>query len=282
MPRPERPIDPSAGPIQAFAAELRKAREQAGNPKYLQMARATGRSRTALSEAAGGDHLPTWETVEAFLTACAQDPADWLSRWEAVRTQINPQDAPPAAVTGPPLEPAGALAAEPPLPTTPSPVSEGSRWRRPVLASGSVAILIVLALVGFDSLGHSSAARPKPTASVTVLVQNKIATGSSGLIEDTTPVYLSNRPIPFCSRNGCEVPNTSMWSGAILQALCQIQGTGITNANTTTTGIEHNPNVATSTIWYLVQTPDDTTGYISEVYLTPASRGGLGLPTCAP
>lgn len=85
MARPERPLDPSVGPIAAFATELRKLRAEAGSPKYLQMARRTGRSRTALAEAAGGDHLPTWETVEAFVTACGADPSTWYQAWEEAK-----------------------------------------------------------------------------------------------------------------------------------------------------------------------------------------------------
>ena len=80
MGRPERSLDPAAGPVQAFASELRLLRQRAGNPKYLQMQRRTGRSRTALAEAAGGDHLPTWETVEAYVRACGADPARWRAR----------------------------------------------------------------------------------------------------------------------------------------------------------------------------------------------------------
>jgi hypothetical protein len=38
MPRTLRPLDPSAGPVQAFAAELRKLYEEAGSPKFQQMA----------------------------------------------------------------------------------------------------------------------------------------------------------------------------------------------------------------------------------------------------
>lgn len=49
------------------------------------MARRTGRSRTALAEAAGGDHVPRWETVEAYVRACGGDPAEWIERWEAAR-----------------------------------------------------------------------------------------------------------------------------------------------------------------------------------------------------
>ncbi len=89
MPRPERPLDPSAGPVQAFAADLRRLRTDAGSPKYLQMARLTGRSRTALSEAAGGDHLPTWETTEAFVKACGGDVGTWLAKWERVQDQLS-------------------------------------------------------------------------------------------------------------------------------------------------------------------------------------------------
>ena len=85
MPRTERPLDPSSGPAAAFAAELRALRVAAGSPKYLQMARRTGRSRTALAEAAGGDHVPQWETVEAYVRACGGVPAEWTARWEQAR-----------------------------------------------------------------------------------------------------------------------------------------------------------------------------------------------------
>ncbi|MDO3645673.1 helix-turn-helix domain-containing protein [Nocardia mangyaensis] len=85
MPRPERPLDREAGPIQAFAAELRVLRAAAGDPKYIQMQRLSGRSRTALSEAAGGDHFPTWETVEAFVKVCGGDIDEWRAKWEGAK-----------------------------------------------------------------------------------------------------------------------------------------------------------------------------------------------------
>ncbi|MBF6290041.1 hypothetical protein IU436_26585 [Nocardia farcinica] len=98
MPRPERLLDPAAGPIQAFAAELRKLRSEAGNPKYLQMSRMSGRSRTALSEAAGGDHLPTWETTEAFVKACRGDVGEWLVKWERAQDQLAQSGSRPSSV----------------------------------------------------------------------------------------------------------------------------------------------------------------------------------------
>ncbi|MEU8372912.1 helix-turn-helix domain-containing protein [Micromonospora sp. NPDC048894] len=98
MARPERPLPADGGPIVGFAQDLRLLREKAGSPKYLLMARRTGRSRTALAEAAGGDHLPSWDTVRAFVEACGGDPMEWLPRWEHVRAvaredRVNPTSA---------------------------------------------------------------------------------------------------------------------------------------------------------------------------------------------
>lgn len=89
MPRTERTLDPTTGPVAAFAAELRRLRAEAGSPKYLQMARRTGRSRTALAEAAGGDHLPSWATVQAYVTACGGEVGHWLLRWEQAKEQMK-------------------------------------------------------------------------------------------------------------------------------------------------------------------------------------------------
>ncbi|AEV84875.1 putative WD repeat-containing protein [Actinoplanes sp. SE50] len=100
MSRTERPLDPSSGPAAAFALQLRELRVAAGSPKYLQMARRTGRSGTALAEAAGGDHIPQWETVEAYVRACGGDPAEWADRWEQARDAASRKahGAPPASV----------------------------------------------------------------------------------------------------------------------------------------------------------------------------------------
>ncbi|MFY1631739.1 helix-turn-helix domain-containing protein [Solwaraspora sp. WMMB335] len=90
--RPERQINGDAGPVQAFAAELRALREAAGRPKYAALARRTGRSQTALSEAAGGRRFPTWETVAAFVSGCDGDLDAWRSRWERVAAAVAGTD----------------------------------------------------------------------------------------------------------------------------------------------------------------------------------------------
>jgi hypothetical protein len=99
MPRPERPVDPAAGPVQQFAADLRKLRGEAGNPPYRDMAARAHVSKASLSAAASGHRLPTWEVTKGYVRACG-GPADvWHDRWLAVRTEVAPAGAPPLPVS---------------------------------------------------------------------------------------------------------------------------------------------------------------------------------------
>ncbi|MCX5257815.1 helix-turn-helix domain-containing protein [Streptomyces canus] len=88
MGRPERPLDPDAGPVQRFAHELRLLRREAGNPSYRAMAQRTGVSVTTLSRAAAGDRLPSAEAVLAYARACDACPDEWESRWKAAAEEI--------------------------------------------------------------------------------------------------------------------------------------------------------------------------------------------------
>jgi hypothetical protein len=81
MPRPPRPVDPSEGPVQRFAAELRKLRAEAGDPAYRDMAKKVYRSKTALADAASGHRLPTWDVTRAYVEACEGDVDEWRERW---------------------------------------------------------------------------------------------------------------------------------------------------------------------------------------------------------
>ncbi|WP_419994276.1 helix-turn-helix domain-containing protein [Streptomyces boninensis] len=101
MGRRERPVDPAAGPVQRFAYELRKLRDEAGLT-YRQLAAKCEFSVTTLSQAAAGEKLPSLPVVLAYARACGGDPADWERRWREA-------DADEAAE--PPSEDAGA---EPP------------------------------------------------------------------------------------------------------------------------------------------------------------------------
>jgi hypothetical protein len=278
MPRPERPLSPITEPVHAFAAELRLAREKAGNPKYLQMARATGRSRTALSEAAGGDHLPTWETVEAYLIACGQKPTAWRGRWDAVRMQLDQAQIGRPTVSQVAQATSG-MAKQSAVVTT----ARRSWW---LAAAGAAVIFSALLAAFFGYItGHKAGQAQQPltvgsSGPVVIIVQNKVAIGASTLIEDTSPAYLSTRTEPACSHHDCEIRGTEMWSGQVLQALCQKSGTVMTNEDLASPGIMRNPGGITSSLWYRAETSNGVIGYISEVYLAPSSRGGLKLPPC--
>ncbi|MEV6948947.1 hypothetical protein AB0N07_44960 [Streptomyces sp. NPDC051172] len=89
MGRPERPVDPAAGPVQRLAHELRELRKAAGSPSYRTMAKAAGFSATALSLAAAGERLPSLAVVQGYARACGGDPAGWELRWKAAEAEAN-------------------------------------------------------------------------------------------------------------------------------------------------------------------------------------------------
>ncbi|MCL8010996.1 hypothetical protein [Streptomyces sp. AS02] len=82
MGRPERPLDPTAGPVPRLAHELRELRRTAGNPSYRQMAETAGFSATTLSQAAAGERLPSLAVVQGYVRACGGDPDEWEPRWK--------------------------------------------------------------------------------------------------------------------------------------------------------------------------------------------------------
>ncbi|MFE6591684.1 WD40 repeat domain-containing protein [Streptomyces sp. NPDC057781] len=79
--RRERRLDPDAGPVQRFAAELRALRESVGRPTYRAMAQKVPFSVTALSQAAAGRQLPTLAVTLAYVDVCGGDPEEWERRW---------------------------------------------------------------------------------------------------------------------------------------------------------------------------------------------------------
>ncbi|AIS02510.1 PD40 domain-containing protein [Streptomyces glaucescens] len=88
MGRKEKPLDPDAGPVQRFAADLRALRVEAGSPTYRAMAQRTEYSAPALSQAAAGEKLPTLAVTLAYVAACGGDTDDWEKRWRAVTEDL--------------------------------------------------------------------------------------------------------------------------------------------------------------------------------------------------
>jgi helix-turn-helix protein len=139
MPRPERALDVTAGPLPRFAADLRELRREAGGMPYRQMARAANYSATVLSEAAAGRRLPTLAVTLAYVAACGGDEEEWRARWHALATEVT-------ADTPPDPDDAARYAAAPvydePSDTKPSPTV--ARDRRIRLAGWLAAVVVVL------------------------------------------------------------------------------------------------------------------------------------------
>ncbi|MCK7622453.1 WD40 repeat domain-containing protein [Streptomyces sp. RS10V-4] len=94
MGRREGPLDPAAGPVERFAFDLRKLRQEAGGPTYREMAQHSGYSAATLSRAAGGGQLPSLEVALAYVRACGGDHQEWEPRWQAAAREAaaEPQD----------------------------------------------------------------------------------------------------------------------------------------------------------------------------------------------
>ncbi|MFH8616897.1 helix-turn-helix domain-containing protein [Streptomyces sp. NPDC017979] len=85
--RPEKVLDPAAGPVPRFADGLRALRREAGGLSYRELARRTGYSVTALSQAAAGEKLPTLPVALAYVDACGGDAQEWEDRWRSAEEE---------------------------------------------------------------------------------------------------------------------------------------------------------------------------------------------------
>ncbi|QFU86254.1 NBR1-Ig-like domain-containing protein [Amycolatopsis sp. YIM 10] len=95
--------DPAAGPVAEFAYRLWELKRAAGDPSYDRMRDELGAlaSKSALSAAARGTRLPSWDTTWEFVRVLAvgvlgEDAErvrhEWRGRWE--RAQQPPAEAP--------------------------------------------------------------------------------------------------------------------------------------------------------------------------------------------
>jgi hypothetical protein len=148
-----------------------------------------------------------------------------------------------------------------------------------VVTVGYLGALTVLAV--YNSQGNDPVVPQAGTrASATVIVQNVVITDNHGFREDRYPLYLSTRTEPYCALRGCRVPGFTARTGDRLLAVCFTFGHAMTNLNLWSLSARSNPHRASSDLWYLVIVDGGLTGYVSEVYLTPGSRNGLGLRSC--
>jgi hypothetical protein len=120
---------------------------------------------------------------------------------------------------------------------------------------------------------------PGPPATRDIVVYNQVTNGASSMREDT-PAYLSSVTRNFCKRDGCALAGTDMGTGAQITAICQVGGDRTTNGQDNSSIDDNNPGLFSSTRWYGIRWADGRTGFISEVWIYPHLRGGLGLRAC--
>jgi energy-coupling factor transporter ATP-binding protein EcfA2 len=88
MPRPERPLDPGQGALARWAADLQELRETAGGLGYRELARRAHFSPSTLSDAAGGQKLPSLAVTLGYVRACGGDTDAWHTRWHALGAEL--------------------------------------------------------------------------------------------------------------------------------------------------------------------------------------------------
>jgi hypothetical protein len=126
----------------------------------------------------------------------------------------------------------------------------------------------------------SNAAPTPPPVRKVITVDNRVTNGAS-MREDTSPALLTTQPWTFCGRRGCNIGGTERSSGQTFDAaVCQTTGERTTNGNDSSSADDANPERFESTRYYGVRLTNGTFGYVSEVWIRAADRGGLGLPGC--
>ncbi|GAA4784504.1 hypothetical protein GCM10023200_17690 [Actinomycetospora chlora] len=263
------------GPVDSparFCADFLDALQRHG-VSFRRAEQLSGWGKSTIAAATRGPGLPNVDLVTDVLAAVGTD-ADDVDGWRVRHARLRD-----AGSTGPTAPEPASTPVPAPAPPDPAPASPPRRSARRRAEIAAFAVLVVLVAGLATALAVVLAARPAPTR--TVVVQNRVAIGPGGLVEDSTPSYLGTRPVAYCARQpGCKIPGTEVGSGATFVAVCQLSGDAITNADLTSTSIGQNPNAAVSALWLGARAPDGRIGYISEVYLAPPYRGGLGLPPC--
>jgi hypothetical protein len=186
MGRPETHLDPSEGPLQSFAFELRALRRSVGNPSYRELASRANYSGTTLSEAARGLSLPSLDVTLAYVRACEGDPVFWRKKWTETEAALGAANRPANRPADRPATRARSAVAESATSLTPAPHPEyrsasalagrlaAARLRRTLPALAGIAgVAGVAGMVGTAKLVNG---KPKATA-LTALAGTCIASG---------------------------------------------------------------------------------------------------------
>ncbi|MGO2745662.1 helix-turn-helix domain-containing protein [Microbacterium sp.] len=87
--------------VAQFAADLRALRLGVNSPTLRRLEHDTGISKSVLSEAFNGRHLPSLRTTARIAQACNADPGAWVQRRDALVITLSRQGVPLDAVLTP-------------------------------------------------------------------------------------------------------------------------------------------------------------------------------------
>jgi hypothetical protein len=128
--------------IADFIDDLRRLRQDAGQPSLRKMSETAHYSHTALSGVLSGGRLPSLDLTLAFVRACGGDEDQWRERWQQANARINP------------------------VPTVVPQPSVRRRWSRRRSVPGAVLVGLSVLVTGgliLKGLIHQPAARPQIT-----------------------------------------------------------------------------------------------------------------------
>ncbi|WP_158706308.1 MULTISPECIES: helix-turn-helix domain-containing protein [Streptomyces] len=80
---------PVPEPVAAFAEQLRELRLRCFEPTEARLALQMKCGRSSVSAMLNGRRFPSWELTCAFVTACGEEPGDWLDRWRDAKRRLD-------------------------------------------------------------------------------------------------------------------------------------------------------------------------------------------------
>jgi transcriptional regulator with XRE-family HTH domain len=211
MARRPRPVDPSEGPLQAFAYDLRQLREKAGNPTYRVLAGKAGYSPATLSEAARGQRRPSLDVTMAYVGACGGDPDEWRLRWHDLATAEAETAAETATDAG--TEPADPAEVAPPA--EPPPSRPRRRWTRPLVLA-SAALLVAAATGTVVRARPWASGEPNPSGCPRAKARGKTFTGQTYAYTRVRKAAALSAPVMDNVPAGCNLVFTGYCLGDIV------------------------------------------------------------------
>lgn len=220
---PEKPHTPDDS-LALFAENLRQLRHHAGDISYRSLAERVQMSPSALSQAASGRKLPTWNVTRAFVRGCGGNEKVWYAQWSQVRQELNARQTnttngqvPPSALDGKAPESA--------------PHTTGMRLRPvPVRVAVLVAMTVIVLISGLVVINwrygqeEADPTAAGPPAVITTYIHGNYE-GVAGLYATPRPAQAEiNNPPYTVKRTGelnivCQVPNGTVMKAVLFNDL---------------------------------------------------------------